>query len=376
MEKFIALIMVKIAWFFTWPLPVKKNKILFISYFESKLTGNFKLISKELKKSDVDYEMVFMIRKFKNTLWAKFKYLFNFAVQTYHINTSAVVLLDGNNFPVSNIKKKEETKVIQIWHACGGIKKFGCDINRRFPIKNYDYVYVAGEAFIESFSTAFDISKDKIIPLGVAKTDILYDKDKMEGYKNEMYRRYPVLKGKKVILYAPTFRGDGAFELKYVNLDMAYLSRKLGEEYAIIYKMHPFLERIALDKNTSENIINANKVDIYKLFSVADVLISDYSAIIFDYSILEKPMLLYVPDLEEYERDRGFYYDYSQLAPGPVCRSEKEIINTILTGSYDLEKVRGMKHKFFDHHDGKSAKRVAEHIEKLVSQGKAQAKKI
>jgi len=366
MEKFIAYIVVKLAWFFTWPMPVKKNKILFISYFESKLTGNFKLISKELEKSDKDYEMVFMIRKFKNTLWSKFKYLFSFAVQTYHINTSAVVLLDGNNFPVSNIKKKDETKVIQIWHACGGIKKFGCDTSRRFPIKNYGYVYVAGEAFKESFSSAFDISKERIISLGVAKTDILYDKDKMEGYKKEMYRRYPVLEGKKVVLYAPTFRGDGAFELKYVNLDMAYLSRKLGEEYAIIYKMHPFLEKINLDKNGSDNIINANKVDIYKLFSVTDVLISDYSAIIFDYSILEKPIILYAPDLEEYERDRGFYYDYKELAPGPICRKEKEIINTILTERYDLQKVRNMKHKFFDYHDGKSANRVAKHIEELM----------
>src|SRR5690554_3964207 len=118
MEKLIALMVVKLTWALTYFLPVRKRKVTFISYFDHKLAGDFLQVYQKLKEEE-DYQLVLLIKKFSNSLLDKLAYLFHFALQTYHINTSAVVLLDGNNFPVCNIRKKEATKVIQIWHACG-----------------------------------------------------------------------------------------------------------------------------------------------------------------------------------------------------------------------------------------------------------------
>ncbi|HCX63922.1 MAG TPA: CDP-glycerol--glycerophosphate glycerophosphotransferase [Eubacteriaceae bacterium] len=362
MEKWIALAVVKTVWFFTYLLPVRKQKITFISYFETKLAGSFKQIKKELEQADESLEMVFLIRKFQNTLSEKAKALLDFVGQTYHINTSSVVVLDGNNFPVCNMRKKKKTTVVQIWHASGGIKKFGNDIEReRYKIRNYDYVYAAGEVFRESYASAFNVPKNKVMPLGIAKTDLLYKPSYLQSRRREMEEAYPVLKGKHVVLYAPTFRGDGAFDLSYVDLDVEALQKQLGEDTVVIYKMHPFLNQVGLH-NRSHQVINGNDIGLYRLFSVADVLISDYSAIIFDFSILEKPIVLYTPDLEKYERERGFYFDYKTLAPGPICKTEEEIVQAIDGKTYDTDKVKAMKHRFFDHHDGKSAKRIAEHI--------------
>lgn len=368
MEKLIALIIVKLTWAFTYFIPVNKNKITFISYFDNELTGSFKLISQELKRRNNDYKLVFIIKKFNNALIQKFYYLINFARQTYYINTSAIVILDGNNFPACNIKKKKNTTIIQMWHACGGIKKFGYDVNRRFDIKNYDYIYVAGDEFKKTFSSAFKMEQSSILSMGVSKTDLLYNKEVMEEYKEELNNKYPQLKDKKVILYAPTFRGDGAFDIQYVDLDLEYIQRCLGDDYVILYKMHPFLEKISLENKCNECIINVNNVDIYKLFSVADILISDYSAIIFDFSILEKPIILYTPDLEKYEKERGFYYDYCEFAPGPICFDEKDLINVISEKGFDIDKSKDMKYKFFDFHDGKSTIRIVNHIESIVNE--------
>lgn len=370
MEKIIALLVVKVAHLFTCFLPINKKKIVFISYFETHLTGNFKQISDELEKRNKDYKIVHLIRKFDSSLFGKFIYLLSFIPQTYHINTSSVVLLDGNNFPVCNIKKKEETTIIQIWHACGAIKKFGCDISRRFAIKNYDYVYVAGEEFQKTFSTAFNMDKDKILKVGIAKTDILYNKDIMEEYRQRMYERYPQIKGKKVLLYAPTFRGDGVFDKKYIQLDLSFIHEELGEDYVLLYKMHPFLHDISLGHEDSKSIINVNNIDIYELFSVSDILVSDYSAVIFDFSILEKPIILYAPDLEDYKANRGLYYDYEEFAPGPICYTKEDMVGVIKSGDYQVEKVRQMKARFFDYHDGKSTGRVVDEIEGVLQGGK------
>lgn len=362
-ENIVAKVIVNITWFFTFFIPIDNNKVTFISYYSNNLKGDFKLISNKLKERG-KYKQVFLLKKFNNRLIDKFFYLFDFIIQTYHINTSKIVIIDANNFVISNCKKKSETKVIQIWHACGAIKKFGYDANRRYKIKNYDYVIVAGKEWIEPFSSAFRIDKDKILPIGVAKTDNLFNKDKLKKYKKQMLKEYPQIKGKKIVLYAPTFRGDGVFNIEYVNINLQKIQQGIGKEYIILYKLHPSLIDISL---TNDNrIINVSNKNIYKAFSVADILISDYSAVTFDFSILEKPMLFYTPDLQQYKEERGFYYDYENFIPGPICYNEENIIEVIKNNAFNMDKVKNIKEKFFDYKDGKSTSRIVDYIEKLI----------
>lgn len=362
-EKEIARVVVKSFSYLFYPLKIKENKITYISYKNNSMPLDMKLISNEISKENIISVKLFM--KVENTITDKIKYFFQLFKQIYHINTSKVVVLDANNFVVSNIKKKEHTKIVQIWHATGAIKKFGNDYKRSYDIKNYDYIITSSSKSIKRMASAFGV-EDKIVkPLGVAMTDILFDKVKMRSYKEEMIKKYPIIDGKKVILYAPTFRGEGIFDNRAVTIDANKILKEIGEDYVFVYKLHPIIAKSEVEKDNPK-IINMSFEDLYKTFSIADILISDYSAIIYDFSILEKQMILFAPDYKQYERDRGFYDNYKETMPGEVVETEKELIEIIKRKNCRNDKVINLKNEFFDYKDGKSAKRIANLIESLL----------
>ncbi len=361
-KKFILYIVLGIIYIFIYPFKIKKDKITFISYKTDRLEGNFKLISNNLIR-DNQYEMVYLFMKYKNNLWGNFKYFINCIKQVYHVNTSKVVVLDYNNYVVSNFKKKD-VKVIQVWHATGAIKQFGNDINREYKIRNYDYVLATSKIWKKPYSSAFNVTEEQVVPLGIPKTDNLFSEARMEKYKKYVLNKYPQIKGKKVVLFAPTFRGDPISDIKYQEVDLKYIADQLGDEYILIYKLHPWFG----DKNVGErsDLINANSENINRLFAVTDYLITDYSAIIFDYAILNKPALFLVPDLEEYKKERGMYIDYENEMPGPICFNENEVVNAIKSDDFDLEKIQKFRTRYFKYTDGQSTKRVCEFVEDLI----------
>lgn len=365
LELIIAKILVNILNLITFYLKSINNKVTYISYRSNNITKEMKLISDEINKSNPNVKEVFLMLKYKNTLADKFKYVIEIIKQVYHIKTSKVVIIDGNNFVVSNIDKKD-TKVIQIWHACGAIKKFGQDFERKYEIKNYDYVITCSTSSKECMSSAFGVSEEQILPLGYPKTDLLFDETVMSKYKSVMYNKYPFLKDKKVILYAPTFRGDAVYEKKVLHVDLGKIANLLGDDYVLLYKFHPIINNTEI-ATKSNNLYNVSDESLYKLFSVTDVLVSDFSAIIYDFSILEKPMVLYTPDLEEYKNSRGLYVDYESFAPGEITYTEEELLNAIKGEKFKLEKVKYLKETFFDYKDGKSSHRISELIISLLN---------
>ena len=341
---------------------IKENKITFISYKNNLIEGDFKLVSKKLEKEN-KYDIHYVLIKFEHTLIGSIKYFFNCFKQIYHMNTSKVIVLDYNNFVVSKFKKKE-VKVVQLWHATGAIKKFGNDIKREYPIENYDYVTCSSDAWKDIYSSAFNVPKENVVPVGIPKTDSLFSEKKLNKYREYIYNKYPQIKGKKVVLYAPTFRGVLASKIRCEEVNLEYIQKALGDDYVVIHKLHPWLSHISFDNDP--RIINGNDEGLRKLFSVSDYLISDYSAIIFDFAILEKPMIFFTPDIEKYKVDRGFYEDYEKVMPGPICLSEEEVVKAIKENNFSKEAIVNFKNKYFKYKDGKSTKRVCELIKSLV----------
>ena len=140
--------------------------------------------------------------------------------------------------------------------------------------------------------------------------------------------------GKKVILYAPTFRGNIYKGFSTVPFDAKKIMNALDEDYVLLYKYHPLLGNI--DLGDSDRIMNMNGISTHKLFLISDYLISDYSSIVFDCMILGKPILFYVPDLEEYMNDLGVYVDVRELGY-PVCINEDQLIENISFTDFILE---------------------------------------
>lgn len=191
------------------------------------------------------------------------------------------------------------------------------------------------------------------------RIDTLLDEDLQKKNKEEFLNRYPQCKNKKVILYAPTFRGNLMDGLKVNSFDFKKVEEKLNNEYIILYKFHPLLGNVQVESNA----INVNKEDLYTLFAVSDCLISDYSSIVFDYSLLNKKTIIFSNDLEEYNASIGLNVNLKEEF-NYVCTTEDELVQAILDTkpSYKLD----FQKKYMVHTDGKNTSRVINLIDELM----------
>ncbi|WP_053360606.1 CDP-glycerol glycerophosphotransferase family protein [Bacillus sp. FJAT-27251] len=342
-------------------LPIQK-KITLASNKFPKLADSFKYIYDELVEHRPGYQIKGYLKKKRN-----FK---DFCRLYYDIATSKYVILDDYYRPLYKLRVRKGTEVIQIWHAAGAFKKFGHSAvgykesnTREFENQahqTYTKAVVTSKEIVPHYAEAFNLDEKSIYPLGLARTDMFFDPEQLEFVRQRYLSAYPKLLGKKVITYAPTFRGGPGQRANFkLKLDITQMAQTLGDEYVLVLKMHPSVtKRLEIPSEANDFVINMSSNDINNVLSITDILISDYSSLVFEYSLLEKPMIFYAYDLEEYLEDRGFYYEYHEFVPGPITKSTQEIIDVIRNQDFDLDKVKEFKHKFFDHLDGKAAERI------------------
>lgn len=343
----------------------KEKQILIASNAKNELQGNLLYIYEQLQKYDYDIKILTMNKgNFIKKIKYEFKVLFNSAISKY-------ILID-DFFPlmyVLNIRKG--TKFIQVWHALGAFKRVGYsrnDIDNKNSVthRNYTDTIVSSETIVDNYAEAFGIDNKKVHPLGIPRTDMFFDETKKEKIKEKIYTKYPNLKGKRIILFAPTFRGQGRrsahYPEEYIDLDKIY--KNLDENDVFILKLHPFIKnQLNIVKEYEDKIIDFTEYkDINELLLITDVLITDYSSVIFEYSFMEKPLIFYVPDLEEYSNSRSFYYDYNEYIYGSIAKTKEELINQIDSPSLDRDKIKQFKDKFLNKCDGNSTKRFVEEI--------------
>ena len=359
-QKIILNIVLTIEKFFLQFFKIKKNRIVFISLTQDVLTLDFKLIYNQLDKEKYDVKLCLI--KYKKDLIGQFLYFLNCMKQMYYVYTSRIIILNDNNFVVSNYKR-DNTIVIQTWHACGAIKKFGNATSRQYPISNYDYILSSSSYWKGPYSEAFGVNEENVLNIGMARTDKLFDIKRNIRYREQIYSKYPELRNKKVILYAPTFRGNIYKGFTTVPFDAKKIIESLDDEYVLLYKFHPLLGNIQLEEH--ERIYNMNHISTYKLFCISDALISDYSSIVFDYMIFDKKLLFYVPDLEEYTEDLGVFVDIKELGY-PICMNEDEIIQNIKSYPVSNETHLENRNKFIEFQDGKNVERIIKFIEDIM----------
>lgn len=167
---------------------------------------------------------------------------------------------------------------------------------------------------------------------------------------------------KNVVLYAPTFRGRVADAATPEVLDFARLAEALGEDWIVLCKHHPFVKkRPVLPDSCRGYVLDVTEeLEIEELLMVSDVCISDYSSLIFEYSLLMRPMIFLAYDLEDYYDWRGFYYPYEEMAPGPIVRDTEGVIRCLkeLPEGFDAERVRMFRDKFMGACDGHATERI------------------
>ncbi|MBC1501959.1 glycosyltransferase [Listeria weihenstephanensis] len=350
-----------------YKLGQKQDKIVFLTNKHDVLADSFKAVYDEVLKQKPDYEVVGYLKQPKRSVGELLSLYKDVATAKY-------VFLDDYYRQMYGLTTSNGTEVIQLWHAAGAFKKFGfssigyADSNtesfERGAHKNYTKVVVSSSEIVPFYADAFDVPEEDVVPLGVPRTDRFFNEDYKAYIKASFLGKYPHLKGKKIITYAPTFRGGPGERQNFVmNLNIRRLAEELGDEYALILKMHPSVTRgVGVPFDLQEFAFNMSREDINDVLINTDILITDYSSVVFDFSIMEKPVLFYAYDLENYLGERNFYYDYEEFVPGPIVRTNDEIISAIETNDFDLDKVRAFKNRFFDDLDGKAAERIVREL--------------
>lgn len=353
----IALNIVNILTFF---VKQDKNRITFVSLTQDHLSSDFYLIDKALKKEN-KYDIHYNLIVFEKNLKGDFKYFLNCLKQLVDLKKSALVIINDNNYVISAFKPKN-TKVLQVWHACGAVKKFGNEVKRQYQIRNYDAIICNADIWKSVYSRSFGVSESQVYVTGMPRTDDLLDFSKQEKNKENFYKKYPQCIGKKLCLYAPTFRGNIIDGFRIKSFDFKKVESLLSDEYVFLYKFHPLLGDIKVD---SKKAINVNKEDLYTLFTVSDCLISDYSSIIFDYSLLNKKMIAFIDDVGEYDKEIGLNVDFKKDFCGSICMNEEQLASAIKDEKID-ERISLFQKKFMYFKDGKNTERVVSLIDELM----------
>lgn len=359
----------KFSFFMFRLFKVKDNRVTFISNRRDKISGNYEYIYSELiKHKELDIRRVLDV---KEGYLSCLKY-------GYYLATSKVVLVDDYIATIYNVPRRKDNYLIQVWHACGAFKTFGFSRlgkpggqkQKSYAHRNYDFCTVSSKEIRKYYAEGFGLSLEKIIATGVPRTDMFFSDEYKERARKDFYARYPHLKGKKIVLFAPTFRGNGKKTGYYPEsrFDFIKLYEYFNKEYAIIIKHHPFVNnRIEIPKEYSEYIIDmSDNEELNDLLFVTDVLITDYSSVVFEASLLDIPMLFYAFDLQSYISSRGFYYEYDDFVPGKIVSNMGDIIKSVEDKDFEAEKIDAFKHRFFDELDGRAGYRVANLIIDLI----------
>ncbi len=268
----------------------------------------------------------------------------------------------------------EDTIIMQLWHACGAFKTFGYsrlgkiggDQQVMRVHRDYSYCFVSSSDIARFYSEGFGIAQEKVLPLGVPRTDIFFDREAQLQKKNELYSLFPSMKGKKIILFAPTFRGHKKTNAYYDRscFEPNSFINRLPDEYILIIKHHPFvnLEYSIEKKNQSRIYDFSKKTEINDLLFITDILITDYSSVIYEASLLNIPMLFFAYDLEDYISSRDFYFDFERNVPGKIVYTQEELTRALLNQDFEKEKVEIFCKNNFDLRDGHSSRRIADFI--------------
>ena len=299
--------------------------------------------------------------------------VFRIALCSYRVASSRLVIVDDYFFPIYPVKKRPGVTIVQVWHACGAFKRFGratleaeWGADQTFlewvPIhSNYDLTLVSSASIAPIYAEAFGQPVETIsAAFGIPRTDALLPSPRRDAEERAVRERLGLRDGRTTILYAPTFRGadlKGAAAPEL--LDIAALYRALGNEYRLILRLHPFVKSaMRIPPEVGDFVVDASaEPDVNEVMLAGDILVSDYSSIIFEYALLNRPMAFLAPDLAAYERERGFFFDYRTGVPGPVMEETEQLARWIQAKQFDLQRVRAVAAASFDVMDGRATER-------------------
>ncbi len=347
-------------------LPADPGRVVLSTARLDVLDGNLLGIHGAIRRLRPDVRPVLLLEPYGYGLTAKLRYLVRLVRGIYHVRTAGLVVVDNAYLPIHVAPHRPRTTVVQVWHASGALKRFGMDTvvppaepERTFLHRHYDFVVTAGEQSVDPWSRALRTPPERVLALGAPRTDALLDADALAAARGRILAAYPSLAGRRIMLYAPTFRGRGRDKTGTAALDGERLRTLLPAAWAMVIKSHPNLDP-ATQPIAGFDLAGGPAEDLNDWLAAADVLVTDYSSAIFDWALLRRPLVLLVDDLEAYERDPGLYLDYRTDMIGTQVHDAEGVAGAVLAGAVDATRWDAFIARHMTACDGRASERFVE----------------
>jgi CDP-glycerol glycerophosphotransferase (TagB/SpsB family) len=323
-------------------LPVRSDRVVLATARVSTLDGNLLHLYRAMRARHPELQYVLLLEPYSYGLAGKLAYLVRLVRGMYYLQTARLFVVDNAYLPIHVAPHRRRTTVVQVWHAAGALKRFGLDTaappqepERTFLHRYYDNVVVGGEWTRGPYAAALRTPVERVLALGSPRTDFFFEAAALATARERMLAAHPTLAGRRVVLYAPTFRGRGIGKRAAPGLDATALRAALPADHALVLKTHPNLDPAATP-TAGYDVVADPAQEINDLLALTDILITDYSSSVIEFALLRRPIVLLVGDLAEYEVDPGLYLDYRTDMIGTQVTDTDGVIETILAGRFDL----------------------------------------
>lgn len=349
-------------------LPVRRRRVVLATARTADLDGNLLHIQRAIERLRPARDLALVREPYSYGFLGKLAYAATLVRGMYLLRTSRLVVVDNAYLPIHVGPHRPVTEVVQVWHAEGALKRFGVDAirpldepERTFLHRHYDWVVTSGEASRDAWSRALRTPLDHVLALGSPRTDFFFDEAAMAAARSRVLAAYPMLAGRRVVLYAPTFRGRGRLKRPGTGLDAVRLRAALPATDALVLKTHPNLDKRLVSTDGFDLVVDP-ATELNELLIATDILVTDYSSAIFDFALLRRRMVLLVDDLGAYERDPGLYLDYRTEMIGTQVTDTDAVIETILADRFDLGPYEAFIQRHLGAADGHASERFVEHF--------------
>lgn len=338
----------RLAYIFMRLLPLKKNLWVFDAYWASQFSSNEKAMYEYLQENHPNMKSVWFLKDTSIPISGNGKKVREKSFAYYWTLARAKFLVQNANFPQEYVKRRGQIEV-ETLHGTF-MKTMGFDephfttatrnVKTRFAERNLRWDYIVSPSKFMDFSPFVFRTNARVIKSGFPRNDVLVQGNNVQNIER-LKLKLGIPAGNEVVLYAPTFRNQGGFDFQ---LDIEKYLAKLGDRQTLVVRLHYFVAKEIDFSQYGDRIINASEYPVIEdLYLVSDVLVTDYSSVMFDYAVLNRPMVFFAYDLEWYlsPLNRGTYLEYEKILPGPIVKTSDDLIDV-------LSDIEALKQRYSD----------------------------
>lgn len=351
-------------------LPVRK-KVLFLSRQSDRLSLDFQLLREELLRRDPNLEIAVITCRLEKNIPSILRFAWSSLASMYHLATASVCVLDTYWPMVSLLTHRKSLTVIQMWHAIGKMKQSGYQsLGKGYGRgkmmaqlmnmhKGYDVVIAGGASMNSYYCASFGVEEAQLWNIGLPRIDyLLHTQQQNRGL---LLEKYPRLRGKTVVLYAPTFRRGTVAD--YSELIAKFPSHR----FALVVRPHPLQ---TLKDGAALEPYRYGELSTMQLLTACDLVITDYSAISFEAAVMEKPIYYYLFEHQNYLRSNGVNINPYDEMPHNTYEDADLLIRAIEQGDYDMDALLAFRKRYLPETLGASTSRLAGLIADCMKDGK------